>query len=129
MEDAASASSSILIALCGGVALLSAAVGYVAERIAPVDKTEEEEEDKPKEPPTIEKRVDTLETVVYNRNPRGAVAVPLPPPEPPAEPPKAVAVPLSPDMLSLSPPPPQAPPMLGGGGVVERTPVKIRIVG
>ena len=133
MGDAAGSGSGILIAVCGGIALLSAAVGYVAERIAPVDKVPAVEL-KP-DPPTIEKRVDTLETVVYNRNPQGAVAVPLPPPSepppsepppsepPPSEPQGAVAVPLTPDMLSLPPPaPPSAPPQLGGG-------VRIRISG
>ena len=124
MGDAAG----ILIAVCAGIAVLSAAVGYVAERVVPVDKVQ-----KPAaaaaaaEPPTIEKRVDTLETVVYNRNPQGAVAVPLPPPsasasEPPSEPQGAVAVPLTPDMLSLPPPAPPPLPKLGGG-------VRIRISG
>ena len=124
MGDAAG----ILIAVCAGIAVLSAAVGYVAERVVPVDKVPAVEL-KP-DPPTIEKRVDTLETVVYNRNPQGAVAVPLPPPpasEPPSEPQGAVAAPLTPDMLSLPPPaPPSAPapplPKLGGG-------VRIRISG
>ena len=120
MGDAAG----ILIAVCAGIAVLSAAVGYVAERVVPVDKVPAVEL-KP-DPPTIEKRVDTLETVVYNRNPQGAVAVPLPPPsasasEPPSEPQGAVAVPLTPDMLSLPPPAPP-PPKLGGG-------VRIRISG
>ena len=114
MGDAASASSGILIAVCAGIAVLSAAVGYVAERVVPVDKVQKPAE-AASEPPTIEKRVDTLETVVYNRNPGGAVAVPLPPSEPPG----AVAVPLTPDMLSLTPPP-----QLGGGKQV-----RIRISG
>ena len=134
MGDAAGSGSGILIAVCAGIAVLSAAVGYVAERVVPVDKVPAVEL-KP-DPPTIEKRVDTLETVVYNRNPQGAVAVPLPPPsEPPSEPPPsepqgAVAVPLTPDMLSLPPPAPPAPPsapppQLGGGG----SRVRIRISG
>ena len=132
MGDAAGSGSGILIAVCAGIAVLSAAVGYVAERVVPVDKVPAVEL-KP-DPPTIEKRVDTLETVVYNRNPQGAVAVPLPPPSasepPPSEPQGAVAVPLTPDMLSLPPPappsaPPAPPPQLGGGG----SRVRIRISG
>ena len=129
MGDAASASSGsgILIAVCAGIAVLSAAVGYVGERVVPVDKVPAVEL-KP-DPPTIEKRVDTLETVVYNRNPQGAVAVPLPPPSA-SEPQGAVAAPLTPDMLSLPPPAPPAPPsapppQLGGGG----SRVRIRISG
>jgi len=103
MGDAPSASSSIFIALCGGVAVISAAVGYIAERIAPVDKTEVVAP--APEPPTLEERVEKIENTVG-----------------------AVPVRLTPDNLSLPPPAPPAPsaplPMLGGG-----TPVKIRIVG
>ena len=112
MGDAPSASSSIFIALCGGVAIVAAAVGYIAERIAPVDKTVEPVVP---EPPTLEERVENIEKSV------GAVPVmltpdklSLPPPAPPTNP---------------TPPPSAPPPMLGGARPLDGTPVKIRIVG
>jgi hypothetical protein len=64
MGDAASAGSSsgILIAVCAGIAVLSAAVGYVAERVVPVDKVQKPAPETPAL--TQEERLEKVETIV-----------------------------------------------------------------
>jgi len=94
------------------VAVVSAAVGYIAERIAPVDKTAEPAA--PPEPPTLEERVEKIEKAVGGEQPAAAVAAPISP-DPPSG---AAPVPLTGPEYNPNP-------MYGGA----RTPVKIRIVG
>jgi len=134
MGDAASAGSSsgILIAVCAGIAVLSAAVGYVAERVVPVDKVQKPAPETPAL--TQEERLEKVETIVGVK-PRPTnnflppslaprTSAPMPAPSaPPAAPPPANDddLPLADAIVKTSeniarasegeaPPPPSAPP-------------------
>jgi len=139
MGDAASASSGVLIAVCAGIAVLSAAVGYVAERVIPVDKVQKPAPETPAL--TQEERLEKVETIVgvkprptNNFLPPSLAPRTPPPAPPPSAPPPSAPPPSAPppanDDLPLAdaivktseniarasegeaPPPPSAPPAL-----------------
>jgi hypothetical protein len=126
MGDAASASSGILIAVCAGIAVLSAAVGYVAERVVPVDKVQKPAAETPAL--TQEERLEKVETIVGvkprpTNNFLPPSLAPRTPPPAPSAPPANDDLPLADAIVKTSeniasasegeaPPPPSAPPAL-----------------